>query len=130
MLKDLLNKKPQEESVESLIKKLDMQYAHLALEFEKIKILNEKIEKLNSKIKEIEDMISRGIKFQSRNVSTKTKEAIKLLLKKYGELTSEQLSKILKLSRTRCNEYLKEMEEEGITKSRIYCRKKYYSLRQ
>jgi len=130
MFKGFFNKRPNQESVESIIKRLDMQYAHLALEFEKIKLLNEKIEKLNSKIKEIEDMISRGIKFQSRSVSTKTKEAIKLILKKYGELTSEQLSKILKLSRTRCNEYLKEMEEEGITKSRIFCRKKFYSLRQ
>ncbi|MFH7882328.1 MAG: winged helix-turn-helix transcriptional regulator [Candidatus Aenigmatarchaeota archaeon] len=130
MIKNFLGKKDEEISVEDIIKRLDTQYAHLAMEFEKFKILNEKIEKLNSKIMEIEEMISRGIKFQSRSVSTKTKDAIKLILKKYGELTSEQLSKVLKLSRTRCNEYLKEMEEEGITKSRIVCRKKLYSLRQ
>ncbi len=130
MIKSILKKKNNGLSVEEVIKRLDMQYAQLALEFEKFKLLNEKIEKLNSKIVEIEEMISRGIKFQSRSVSTKTKEAIKIILKKYGELTSEQLSKILKLSRTRCNEYLKEMEEEGITKSRVFCRKKLYSLRQ
>ena len=60
----------------------------------------------------------------------KTKEAIRLILQKYREMTPYQLSKLIKLSRTRCNEYLKQMEDDGLTISRTISRKKFYSLRQ
>jgi response regulator of citrate/malate metabolism len=70
-----------------------------------------------------------GIEIKPQTMTVKTKDVIKLILQKHQGLTSSELSKIIKLSRTRCNEYLKEMENEGILMSRINCRKKLYSLR-
>jgi len=93
--------------------------------------LKQKIEKIDSKLREMEQIISKSSPvFQTRSKSSTTKEAIKLILEKHNELSSAQLSKLMKLSRTRCNEYLKEIEIEGIATSRIYCRKKMYKLRQ
>jgi DNA-binding Lrp family transcriptional regulator len=71
-----------------------------------------------------------GFRLNTKPVTSKTKEAIKMILQKYGELTPLQLSRLIKLSRTRCNEYLKEMEKEGVAISRVESRKKYYKLRQ
>jgi response regulator of citrate/malate metabolism len=103
----------------------------MVYELEKMKNLNRKIDTLNSKIKAFEEVASTsGIEIKPQTMTVKTKDAIKLILQKYSELTSSELSRIIKLSRTRCNEYLKIMENEGILKSRINCRKKLYSLRQ
>ncbi|MEM5829737.1 MAG: winged helix-turn-helix domain-containing protein [Candidatus Aenigmatarchaeota archaeon] len=103
----------------------------MAIEIEKLKNLGEKIKEIDTRLKEIEKVISvGGFRLRTNSVSSKTKEAIKMILQKYGELTPSQLSRLIKLSRTRCNEYLKEMEHEGITTSRIESRKKYYRLRQ
>lgn len=132
MLESLFkNKKNQEEPMESVLKKLDAQYIQMALEIEKLKNLREKIEKIDDKLKEFERVLNkRQIKPLAPPVSARTKEAIKLILQKYGETTASQLSKLIKLSRTRCNEYLKEMESEGVLTSKVVCRKKYYMLRQ
>ncbi|MCD6371247.1 MAG: winged helix-turn-helix domain-containing protein [Candidatus Aenigmarchaeota archaeon] len=59
-------------------------------------------------------------------LSEKTKLAIKLLIKKHGGVTASQLSKLINLSRTRCNEYLKQMEKEGMLKSKVEGKKKKY----
>lgn len=124
-------KKNKTESVESVIRQLDGQYAKISFELEKLVDLKQKIEEIDSKLKEVEDIISRGgFKLQTHIVSSRTKEAIRLILKKHGELTSSQLSRLIKLSRTRCNEYLKQMELEGELESRIDCRKKFYKIRQ
>ena len=113
------------------IKKLDVKYAKIAIELERLKKLSEKIDKIESKLKGLDDIIaSGGMSLQPRTIAVKTKEAIKLILQKYGKVTASELSKLIKLSRTRCNEYLKEMEEEGILLSVIDSRKKLYSLRQ
>ena len=60
----------------------------------------------------------------------KVKEMIKLLLDQHGNLSAPQLSKLLKLSRTRCSEYLNEMEKNDILVAELKCRKKLYSIRQ
>ncbi len=132
MLESLFkNKKNQEDPIESILKKLDAQYIQMALEIEKLKNLREKIEKIDDKLKEFERILNkRQIKPLAPPVSVRTKEAIRLILQKHGEVTASQLSKLIKLSRTRCNEYLKEMESEGILTSKVVCRKKYYMLRQ
>jgi len=86
-------------------------------------------------MKEIQDLlqeIKRSLREKKREivpVKLKKKEAIKLLLQKHGKLTSSMLSQLIGLSRTRCNEYLKELEEEGIVTSEIRDRKKYYMLK-
>ena len=117
--------------LEENIKKLDVKYAKIAIELEILKKLSEKIDKIEAKLKGIDDIVSAGgMSLQPRTISVKTKEAIRLILQKYGKVTASELSKLIKLSRTRCNEYLKEMEEEGILFSLIDSRKKLYSLRQ
>lgn len=128
----LKGKNSQEEQVlEELLRQMDAQRAQMAIELEKLKNLGEKIKEIENKLREVERIIAAGgFKLNTKPVSSKTKEAIKMILQKYGELTPSQLSKLIKLSRTRCNEYLKEMEREGIAVSRIESRKKYYKLRQ
>jgi len=127
----LKKKNSNEEQLEELLRQMDAQRAQMAIELEKLKNLGEKIQEIENRLREVERIISAGgFKFSARPVSSKTKEAIKMILQKYGELTPFQLSKLIKLSRTRCNEYLKELEREGIAESRIESRKKYYKLRQ
>lgn len=119
------------EQAEDTLRQLDGQYAKMSFELEKLANLKQKIDEIDSKLRSIEDIISRsGFKLQTHAVSSKTSEAIKLILQNHGELTSAELSKLIKLSRTRCNEYLKEMELEGSLASRLDCRKKFYKLRQ
>ncbi|MEM5853498.1 MAG: winged helix-turn-helix domain-containing protein [Candidatus Aenigmatarchaeota archaeon] len=127
----LKKKNSSEEQMEELLRQMDAQRARMAIELEKLKNLGEKIQEIESRLREVERIISAGgFQLRTKPVSSKTKEAIKMILQKYGELTPSQLSKLIKLSRTRCNEYLKEMEREGIAISRIESRKKYYKLRQ
>ena len=117
--------------LEDNLKQLDSRYANIAMEIERLKKISEKIDRIEAKLKGLDDIVSAGgMSLQPRTISVKTKEAIKLMLQKYGKVTPSQLSKLIKLSRTRCNEYLKDMENEGIALSSIECRKKFYSLRQ
>ncbi len=115
--------------ISALVKEAFPEHADEILE--RLKKLNEKIDRIEAKLKGLDDMVSSGgMSLQPRTISVKTKEAIKLILQKYGKVTPSQLSKLIKLSRTRCNEYLKGMENEGIAISIIDCRKKFYSIRQ
>lgn len=125
------SKKDEQKSLETLLKQLDLRYAQLAIEVESLKNLNQKIDRMEAKLRGIDDVISEsGITLQRRTVSVKTKEAIRMILQKYREITPSQLSRLIKLSRTRCNEYLKQMEDDGMAISRTLSRKKFYSLRQ
>lgn len=125
------SKNDEEENLRKIVKLLDMRYAQMAMEIERLKNLGQKIDRIEAKVLNIDDTISStGIKLQQRTIAVKTKEAIKMLLQKYNEITPSQLSKLIKLSRTRCNEYLKQMEDEGMMLSRVDSRKKFYSLRQ
>ncbi len=60
----------------------------------------------------------------------KVKSMIKSLLEEHKKLTSSDLNRLLKLSRTRCNEYLVELEREGLVQGATIRRKKFYELRK
>jgi Fic family protein len=60
----------------------------------------------------------------------KVKSMIKSLLEEHKKLASSDLSNLLKLSRTRCNEYLVELEREGLVRGTTVRRKKFYSLKK
>ncbi len=60
----------------------------------------------------------------------KMKAMIKSLLEEHGKLSALQLSKMIKLSRTRCSEYLIEMERKGIVEGTTIRRQKFYQLRK
>jgi response regulator of citrate/malate metabolism len=124
-------KRNEKDVLSETIRQMDVNYVKMVYELEKVKNLNRKIDALNSKMRAFEEVASTsGIEIKPQTMTVKTKDVIKLILQKHQELTSSELSKIIKLSRTRCNEYLKEMENEGILTSKINCRKKLYSLRQ
>ncbi len=133
MLKEIFGKKKDEKAneISEMIKLIDSQLSMISMEIEKMKNLASKIENIEKKMAILEELIKeQGVEIKPRPVSEKTKEAIKTLIKKYGSLNAWQLGKLLNMSRTRCAEYLKQMEEEGILVSEWRSRKKYYSLRQ
>jgi sugar-specific transcriptional regulator TrmB len=62
-------------------------------------------------------------------VEFKRIEKITELLQKHGKLSSSQLAQLMNLSRTRSNEYLKQMENLGIVEPIIIGREKFYMLK-
>ena len=58
----------------------------------------------------------------------KVKSMIKSLLEEHKKLSSTDLSRLLKLSRTRCSEYLNEMVREGLLEHTTLRRKKFYEI--
>jgi biotin operon repressor len=133
MFKEIFGQKKNEKEneISEMIKLIDSQLSMISMEIEKMKNLASKIENIEKKMAILEELIKeQGVEIKPRPVSEKTKETIKTLLKKYGSLNAWQLGKLLNMSRTRCAEYLKQMEEEGILVSEWKSRKKYYSLRQ
>jgi len=126
----LKNKRDEKDLLSENVRDMDMNYVKMVYELEKLRSVNRRINTINTKIKAFEEMASTsGFDIKPQTMSLKTKDAIKIILQKHKELTSSELSKLIKLSRTRCNEYLKEMENDGILISKINCRKKLYSLR-
>lgn len=55
-------------------------------------------------------------------------ERIKTLLQEHNKISSSQLSQLMELSRNRCNEYFKKMENMGIVKPVIVGKEKFYTL--
>jgi Fic family protein len=85
------------------------------------------VEELNRKFDELKEILAP--KFKSSVVEQKKEEEILSLLNRYKTLTSSQLSGLIGLSRTRCNEYLKKLERKGITESLTIGRKKVYRIK-
>jgi response regulator of citrate/malate metabolism len=124
------SKRNEKDSVNGNIREMDMNYVKMAYELERLRNLNRKVDTINTKIRAFEEVTSsNGFDIRPQTMSLKTKEAIKLILQKHKELTSSELGRLIKLSRTRCNEYLKEMENDQILSSKTNCRKKLYFLR-
>ena len=61
-------------------------------------------------------------------VKSKRKKEVMKILKDNKRLTSTQLSTLTGMSRTRCNEYLKALEDNGIAQGTIINKKKFYRL--
>jgi response regulator of citrate/malate metabolism len=80
---------------------------------------------------EYEKMTKRPGKERPESIRTlKVKSMIKSLLEEHKKLASSDLSNLLKLSRTRCNEYLVELEREGVVRGTTVRRKKFYELKK
>jgi len=76
-----------------------------------------------------EKLASRSQQVDGDSVRTlKVKGMIKSLLGEHRKLTTSQLSKLINLSRTRCSEYLIEMERKRIVKGTTVRRQKFYEL--
>jgi predicted ArsR family transcriptional regulator len=59
---------------------------------------------------------------------SKTKDEIVNMLRQHKKLTSTQLGMLLGLSRTRCNEYFRELMKDGRVEGVIVDRQKFYKL--
>lgn len=123
-----------------------------------LKDLKERIEELHTKINELENKIenvqdnalkSENIKrivSELKNlmekkpitqtiqepltiVETKRIEKISSLLKRHEKLSSTELSDLIGLSRTRCNEYFKLMEKLEMVKPILVGKEKFYGLK-
>ncbi len=62
-------------------------------------------------------------------VESKRVEIIISLLKEHEKLSSTELSDLLRLSRTRCNEYFKLLERRGLIEAEVKNKEKYYRLK-
>lgn len=85
-----------------------------------------KLDELVQRIEKIEKTL--GLQHEEGVRKVKIKEQIVSLLQQHKKLTSSQLSKLIRLSRTRCSEYFRELMREGKTEGVIINRQKYYKL--
>ena len=115
---------------ENINKQLELQYVQTTKILDIIRDLNQKIDKnytllidLQKKFKKLKEDGSKIVPLKTKN-----KQAIRLILKRRGKLTSKQLSKIIGLSRTRCSEYLRDLEKEKIVTKETINRRKFYIL--
>lgn len=88
------------------------------------KALDKKVENLKSSLVPL----SRSKDDSIRKV--KMKRMIVELLNKNKRMTASDVSVKLDLSRTRCSEYLKELERSGVTKGVVVSRQKFYELKE
>lgn len=58
----------------------------------------------------------------------KMKKMMKALIEEHGKLSSMDIGKMVSLSRTRCSEYLNEMERARIIKGATVRRKRFYEI--
>jgi len=127
----LLKRKKNDDLKEGISKQLGVQYVQIFKILERMKELDQKIQENQALLKDLSKKYMRMSNKKSRiPLKERTKAAIRLILKKHRKLTSNQLSKIIHLSRTRCSEYLKEMEKAKIVEGETIRRKKYYKLRK
>lgn len=75
------------------------------------------------------DVMERGKKEGEMSIAPKRKKQILFILKD-RKMTSPEVGKALGLSRSRSNEYLKFMEEEGLLVGEKKGRKKLYALKE
>ncbi len=92
--------------------------------------MDKKIEALrHDRMKEFVEMREYSVSENTESIrKVKVKNMVKSLLGEHGKLTAAEMSKLLNLSRTRCSEYLKELERKGLAKGVKVRRKVYYEL--
>ena len=94
------------------------------------KIENIKRERINEVIEEEKIAKISGNEEPEGVRTMKVKSMIRSLLDEHGKLTAADIGNMLKLSRTRSSEYLKEMERKSALKSSTIRRKKFYELKK
>jgi len=92
--------------------------------FREMKKVDKKVEELKSSLLPLSRSKSDSIR------KLKMKRMIIELLNKHKRMTASDLSVRLNLSRTRCSEYLTELERTGIARGVVVSRQKFYELRE
>ncbi len=114
-IEDLISKKFDESGMHEKMNDMNFMMEELAEKMDQLMILN----KSNCR---------QNVNPSARKL--RVKEMITLMFQQHGSLSAPQLCKLLNLSRTRCSEYLKEMENKGVLESELKCRKRFYRFRQ
>ena len=92
--------------------------------------LHSEMKNLNKKFDDLKDVVV-GIKKKGDSPrKTAMKKEIISLLKEHRRLNPAKLANLIGLSRVRANEYLREMEQEKITKGLIINKKRFYMLEE
>jgi Mn-dependent DtxR family transcriptional regulator len=98
----------------------------------KIRELEKKVETVKreriTEFMELEKLTTKSMEKGESVRTLKIKSMIKSLLSEHGKLSCEELARMVKLSRNRCNEYLKELERAGTVEGTRVRRKRFYSL--
>lgn len=63
-------------------------------------------------------------------VEQKRIEKVISILQEHGKLSSVQLAQVMNLSRTRCNEYFKQMEDLGLVEGIDLGKERYYKIKE
>ena len=87
-----------------------------------VRNMDQKMENLKSSIAPLSRSKTDSIR------KLKMKRVVIEMLSKQKRMTASDLSTMLNLSRTRCSEYLTELEKAGVTKGVIISRQKFYEL--
>ena len=140
MLKLLRRREHRRNDIEHMLvlkKNLQREARQMPTEAYEIEHFKERLEEISQKVTHLHERIEslEGRKPKSQVTEdgikkAKIKKVIEANLREHGKLTSYDLSQILDLSRTRCSEYLNEMERAGIIKGITIRRKRYYEIRQ
>jgi biotin operon repressor len=85
------------------------------------------LSELIQRVERIEDTLQNDQEMETPRKAN-VKDQIILLLRQHRKLDSSQLSRLIGLSRTRCNEYFRELTMKGVTEGIIAERKKYYKI--
>ncbi|HJW96766.1 MAG TPA: helix-turn-helix domain-containing protein [archaeon] len=117
-----------------LKKNLQMEARKMPSEAYDIEHVKERLEEISQKVSHLHERIDglEGKKPEGKEdgvKKSKIKKVIEANLREHGKLTSYDLAQILSLSRTRCSEYLNEMERAGTVKGVRLKRKRYYEIR-
>jgi len=96
---------------------------------ERLDDISQKLSHLHERIDGIDGKGTVHAKSQEDGIKkSRIKKTIESNIREHGKLTSYDLAQILSLSRTRCSEYLNEMERAGIIKGVRFRRKRYYEV--
>lgn len=91
--------------------------------------INKKINRLDSRLEEFKKTFVPFTRVKEDGVrKMKIKRMISELLRKHRKLTANDLAVMLNLSRTRCSEYLSEMEKDEVTRGVLVRRQKFYEM--
>ncbi|MBN2043051.1 MAG: winged helix-turn-helix domain-containing protein [Candidatus Aenigmarchaeota archaeon] len=85
------------------------------------------LKSLDEKIEEIKSFL---MSKKESPVKLKRKKEIIFILKKNGKITASELSRTLRISRSRSNEYLKELERQGIAEGFAVGKEKFYRVKE
>jgi response regulator of citrate/malate metabolism len=138
MLKLLGKKEHKKSDMEHMLilkKNLQMEARKIPSEMYEIEHVKERLEEISQKVAHLHDRIDslegkRPEGSEDGVKKSKIKKIVEENLREHGKLTSYDLAQILNLSRTRCSEYLNEMERAGVVRGSTLKKKRYYEMRQ